>query len=96
MTDVYYYERVPMRHEARKVDASTEGFEVPHDVVKTIGGGIYAVGLAILHDVVPGGHVMHGPVISPDTLKTIGDGDASAGRKVLNKLVAIVRRQRSR
>jgi hypothetical protein len=88
------YERVPIVP-LRKADTPVQPFTIPADALRKLGGDSIALGHAVLHDLL-GTHVMSGPLgtIPPDAVKAVGNGDPITGRKVLNKLVAIVRRQR--
>ena len=79
-----HYERVP-------INASRKGFHLPDDVVAKLGGGNTETGHVVLHEVL-GGHVLDGPVVDPNVVREIGNGDLTTGRRVLQKFIAKVRK----
>jgi hypothetical protein len=68
-------------------------FRIPYDVIRKLGNGDNGRGLAALCDTF-GIHPMAGSPgeISADVVKETGHGDPIAGRRVLSKFVAAVRR----
>jgi hypothetical protein len=67
-------------------------FRIPDDVIRALGQGDNGRGLAVLCDTL-GIHPMAGSpgTVSAATLREIGHGDITAGRRVLQKLIARVR-----
>lgn len=79
-------------HYANGGKVSGAAFQIPIDVLKKLGNGDAALGLAVLRDAI-GGHVIErGEFISAEALRELGHGNPAAGRRILQKLVARIRR----
>jgi len=71
-------------------------FTLPDDVVDHLGDGDPRVAGSVLHGMfglAPATGEDDPRVIDPDVVREIGHGSASAGRRVLEKFVAMLRRQ---
>jgi hypothetical protein len=69
-------------------------FRIPRDVFEALGHGDLKVGGAIAHRMFGIEDEPDDPtVVHPHVVRIIGDGDARAGRRILEKFVAQMRRQ---
>jgi hypothetical protein len=85
------YERVPIK------DSAPRGsFTLPRDVIRILGDGDPEIGNLVLLDTF-GVHPMSAPLgaIHPDAVRDLGHGNAAAGRKVLQKFVTMIRKQKA-
>lgn len=87
--DKVHYERIPVRGMA-----PSGSFDVPREAINALGGGDVGKGHFILSDMF-GTHPMNTPpgLISPDVDRELGNGNPQAGHRVLQKFVAMCRRQ---
>jgi hypothetical protein len=70
-----------------------QAFVLPGDVVRSMGGGSREAGLAAADEMF-GHHRAYGRgVVHPDVVRHIGDGNITKGRRVLQKFVALTRKQ---
>lgn len=86
-----HYERVPM-----KGTAPHGSFRVPDDVVAALGHGDPEMGIIVLYDMFASEpYLSNGTprILTPEIVRDIGHGSLSAGRRVLEKFVALIRRR---
>lgn len=66
-------------------------FTLPIDVLRKLGNGDCALGLAVLRDALGGEPIAEGQFVSPNVLTALGHGNLNAGRRVLQKLISRIR-----
>jgi hypothetical protein len=86
-------ERHKVHYERIETHASPHGFAIPADVIKTLGRGDPEIGNAVLLETF-GVHPMAVPhsSIHLQTVREIGGGDIEAGKRVIRKFIAKVRK----
>ena len=77
------------------VTSTGQPFRIPRDVIVSLGNGDLPAGYAALCDTF-GFHPMAAGIgiIPAETVQTLGNGNALAGRKVLSAFIRKVRRER--
>jgi hypothetical protein len=71
----------------------TRGYRVPNDVIDALGGNDRALGACVMADIF-NVHFLHAGVLDHEALARLGDGDPKIGKRVLQKFITGIRREK--